>query len=159
MKLRDALDGAIAPDSEVKHLDTKPPEDSKAKSSFAIEAEVENKPQELNKLRPFYAMTKAVPTSIKAEAQIVLQALFACFDRQRSVQEGKLADLVWGFEQAGIPGSATVMGLKYLAEAGYVRFQAPDNSFVEMTKDNLSVLWVRYQPKLLEMVYEGPSSI
>lgn len=144
---------------DIKQLDTKPPEDSKVKSSFAIEAEVENKPQELKSVRPFYTMTKSVPTSLPAEAQIVMQSLFACFDRQKSVQEGKLADLVWGFEQGGIPGPCTVMGLKHLEKAGYVKFRAPDNTHVEMTKDNIAHLWVEYTSKLLEMVYEGSTSI
>ena len=155
MKLQDALEGVIEPGGEFKNLDTKPPEDSKARSSFAIEAEIENKPQELKKIRSFFAMTNSVPTTLKPEAQIVLQALFSCFDRQGSVQEGKLEDLTWGFEQVGIPGPATIMGLKYLNEAGYVKFQAPDNQYTEMTKDNVRHLWVRYQPKLMELVYEG----
>lgn len=151
------LEAAVS--GPVTHLDTTPPEDSKVKSSFAVEAEVENKPQELRRLRSFFSASKQIPSTLKPEAQIVLQALMACFDRQKSVQEGKLEDLVWGFEQAGIPGPATVMGLKYLAEAGYVRFQAPDNSFPEMTKENVAVLSVRYQSKLLEMIYEDSTSI
>ncbi len=159
MKIQDALDGALAPNSEIKNLDSKPPEGSAVKSSFALEAQIENKPQELKKIRSFFAMTNSVPSSLKPEAQIVLQALFSCFDKQKTVQEGKIDDLVWGFEQAGIPGPAVVVGLAQLEKDGFVRFQAPDNQYVEMTKDNITSLWVRYEKKLLELVYEGASSI
>lgn len=137
-------------------LDSTPPEGSKAVSSFTMEAEVENKPQELKIVRSFYAMTKSIPSTLKPEAQIVMQALFDCFERQKEVKEGKFDDLVFGFEQAGIPGPATVMGVKYLFEAGYVKFQGPDNAFyTELTKNNVGIVWVRYQPKLLDLVYEG----
>lgn len=142
-----------------KTLDTKPPEGSQARSSFAMEAEVEVKPQQLKIVRSFYAMTKSIPSTLKPEAQIILQALFDCFERQKEVKEGQLSDLVWGFEQAGIQGPLTVMGIKYLFEAGYIKLQGPDNQFYkELTKENVAVLWVRYQPKLLELVYEGSSS-
>lgn len=143
----------IIGDAEVKKLDTTPPEGSKAVSSFAIEAQVENKPQELKKIRPFHAMSKSIPMLLKPEAQIVLQALFSCFERQKEVKEGKLEDFVWGFEQGGIPGPCTVLGIDALQRAGYIKLQAPDNTFVEMTKDNVKHLWVRYQPNLLAMVY------
>ena len=146
-------------DGNVKTLDTTPPEGSKVVSSSAIEAEVVNKPQELKIVRSFYAMTKSIPSILKPEAQIILQALFDCFERQKEVKEGKLDDLVWGFQQAGINGPLTVMGIKYLFEAGYLRLQGDDNQFYrEMTKENVGALWIRYQPKLLELVYEGSES-
>ena len=129
---------AVGVDGYTKQLDSRPPVDSKVVSSSAIEAVVENKPQELRRLRSFFSASKQIPSTLKPEAQIVLQSLLSCFERQRNVQEGQLADLVWGFEQVGVPGPATVMGLKYLEAAGYVKFQAPDNQFVEVTKDNIA---------------------
>lgn len=149
----------IGVDGYTKALDTRPPEGSKIVSSFGLEAQVDVKPQELRKLRPFSSATKQIPSTLKPEAQIVLNAIFSCFDRQKSVQEGLIDDLVWGFEQAGIPGPCTVIGLKFLAADDYIKFQAPDNQFVEMTKENIAKLSVRYTPKLLNMVYEDPTSV
>lgn len=149
---------AIGLDGDTKKLDSRPPVNSKVVSSSAIEAVVENNPQELRRLRSFFAASKRIPSDLKPEAQMVLQSLLSCFEQQKSVQEGKLADLVWGFEQVGMPGPLTVMGLKYLGTAGYIKFQAPDNLFVEITKENIAHLSVRYTPKLLDMVYEDSAS-
>jgi hypothetical protein len=88
------------------------------------------------------------------EAQIVMHALFECFGRQQVVQEGLIGDLMWGFAQTGIPDKATWIGLCDLHKLGYVKFQAPDNTFVSADSDLIGKAWVRYQPKLLEMVYE-----
>lgn len=142
-------------EGQFNRLDSTPPEDAKPVSSvMTLEATVDAKPQELKKIRPYFESNKDVPSTLTPEGQIVMHALFSCFDQQKTVQEGKLGDLVWGFEQGGIPGPATVMGLKCLHKEGYVKFQGPDNGWVsEMTKDNLEHLWVRYTSKLLNLVY------
>lgn len=140
---------------DVKHLDSTPPEGAKpATSVMTLEAEVDATPQPLKTIRPYAVTQKEVPGSIAHEGQIVLHSLFACFDRQKSVQEGLIGDLIWGFAQAGIPPQLTLVGLKILEKNGYVKFQAPDHSYVDLNSDKIESAWVRYQKKLLDMVYE-----
>lgn len=134
------------------------PGDAKAKSVMSLNVNLDEsatKPQELNKIRPYYDTAKEVPSSLVPEAQIVLHSLLSCFDRQKEVKEGKLDDLVWGFEQAGVPGGCTVIGLQALVKQGYLKLQAPDNTFVDMTSDRIKECWVRYERRLLDLVYEG----
>lgn len=116
---------------------------------------IDTTPQPLNKIRPFAAMSKEVPTLLMPEAQIVMHNLFSCFDRQNSVQEGLIGDLIWGFSLCGTPRELTMKGLMQLESAGYVKFQAPDGTMVSMDSDLAAKAWVRYQPKLLDMVYSG----
>ena len=110
-------------------------------------------PQELKAIRPFFALSAAVPTTLPPEAQIVMKALFDCFERARSVDEGIIEELLWGFEQCGIPRKLTGTGLFLLEKHGYVKFQTRDGSFVEFISARTADSWIRYQPKLLEMVY------
>lgn len=140
---------------DVKHLDSTPPEDVKpATSVMTLEAEVDATPQPLKTIRPYSVTQSEVPGSLTHEGQIVLHSLFACFDRQKSVQEGLLGDIIWGFAQAGIPPALTLVGLKVLENRGYIKFQAPDQTFVDLNSDQIEKAWIRYQPKLLDLVYE-----
>jgi hypothetical protein len=116
--------------------------------------ETRRDPQELKKIRSFFALSHSIPTTLPSEAQIVLRALFDCFERARSVQEGILEELLWGFEQCAIPRKLTAHGLVFLEKAGYVKFQTRDGIFVDFVSAKLRDTWIRYQPKLLEMVYE-----
>lgn len=125
-------------------------------TTASMEAVVENKPQELRKLRSFFASSLLIPGNISTQAQIVLRALFDCFEKQGAVKEGLIGDMIWGFEQntPPIPQNLTTDGLQELARHGYVKFQAKDGSFVGFESDKITGAWIRYQPKLLEMVYE-----
>jgi hypothetical protein len=147
-------------EGEYRHLDTSiRPEDSKATSVMSLEATVDVKPQELKKIKPFTALRLSAPVGLKFEAQLVLDTLFACFSKQGHVQEGLIGDLVWGFAQADsdipLPPALTVAGLAELEKLGYIKFQAKDNSWTNMQNDNIETAWVRYQSKLLDLVYEG----
>ena len=128
---------------------------AKEKSVMTMEAVVDATPQELSKLKDFHALTKAIPTTVTAQGQIVLQALFACFDKKQSTEEGLIGDLIWGFDKGGIPKQCTIDGLKSLAKEGFIKFQAKDNTFVTFESDKITGAWVRYQPKLMELIYEG----
>jgi hypothetical protein len=113
------------------------------------------KMQKLRKIRSFEAASLYVPGNLSAEGQIVLKCLFSCFERQDSVQEGLIGDLIWGFQQVSppIPPACTLKGLEDLRVRGYIKYQAPDNTYVDLKSDAVEKSWVRYQPKLLEMVY------
>jgi hypothetical protein len=139
-------------------LDSTPPTGSKVRSSLTAEIVVDPTPQPLRVLRPFARSCLQIPSLLKEEAQIVLQALFSCFEKQEAVKEGLVGDLIWGFCQCQIPVRLTVVGLQELERQGYVKFQAPDNTFVDLTTDQAAKAWVRYQPKLLEMIYEDSAS-
>lgn len=140
---------------DFKKLDSTPPDGvTKPASVMTMEVTVDVKKQELKQVREFSAMVNRVPVTLIPEAQIVLQALFDCFSRAGSVEEGIVADLGWGFSQCGIPPQCTAVGLKELEKQGYIKFQAPDNVFIDCLSDKIDEAWVRYQKKLLDMVYE-----
>lgn len=123
-------------------------------SVMTLEAQVDPTPQKLRKIRPFAKSHRDVPTTIPPEAQIVLQALLSCFEKQNDVQEGVMKDITWGFEQCGIPSPCTVVGLKQLQNLGYVSIKAPDNTYMSISSDQLMEGWVVYENKLLDLVYE-----
>lgn len=127
-------------------------------SVMNMEAVVENKPQELRKLRPFKVALIYIPPGLPPESQIVLQAFFSSFEKSTTgVQEGLFEDIVFGFEAGGIPPECSVNGLLQLREKGYIKFQAPDNSYISGISDKIAKSWVRYQPKFMEIVYEDTS--
>lgn len=145
-------------DGELKQLDSKAPEGAKQMAMTAtMEAVVDVKQQDLRVMRSFEAMTMQVPVILPPEAQMVLQLLFSCFEKQKSVQEGIIDDIAWGFEQMmpPIPAALTLVGLDQLRAQGYVKFQAKDNSFATGLNDKIREHWLRYEPKLLSMVYSG----
>lgn len=132
-----------------------PPEGTKIKSTdFVFEVEVENKPQELRTLRPFFKAVRAIPSILPDEAQIVLRLIFDCFEKQGRVAEGLIGDLIWGFQQCGIPAELTFNGLMQLEKYGYIRFQAKDGQLINHTSDKLESAWIRYEQKLKDLVYE-----
>ncbi len=110
-------------------------------------------PQELKKIRTFMGLINAIPSHLPAEAQIVMRGIFDCFERAGNVSEGIIEELLWGFEQGGFPRKLTAHGLVFLEKAGYVKCQTRDNVFVRFQDARLADSWIRYQPKLLEMVY------
>lgn len=143
-----------------KKLDSTPPPGVKPVSSvMTMEVTVDNKPQELKEVREFHAMVNSVPVTLQPEAQIVLQALFDCFSRAGNVEEGIVNDLGWGFSQCGIPPHCTAVGLRELEKQGYLKFQAPDNTYIESTSEHIDIAWVRYQKKLLDLVYTKTEAI
>jgi hypothetical protein len=120
-----------------------------------LEATVDATPQKLRtKIKSLYKAQKDIPKLIPAEAQIVLQCLFSCFDKQRKISEGLVKDIIWGFEQSGIPQPASLVGLKQLENLGYISFNGPDGGKVSIFSDRLPDLWVKYEDKLLDLVYE-----
>lgn len=110
-------------------------------------------PQELKRIRPFFALAQSIPTTLPAEAQLVLRALFDCFEKAGAVEEGIVEELLWGFAQCGIPRNLTGVGLFQLEKAGYVKFQTRDGAYVSFVSAHTQDSWIRYQPTLLEMVY------
>jgi hypothetical protein len=138
---------------DVKILDSTPPAGTKISSSMTMEATVDVKPQPLLKLRPFILAVKAIPATLPPEAQIVLQNLLSCFEKQKNVSEGLIGDVMFGFNTCGIPPQCTYEGLRQLAKEGYLKFQAKDNSWVNIESEAADGAFVRYQKKLLDMVY------
>lgn len=131
-------------------------------NAFVFEVEVDNKPQLLRHLRPYFLMELQIPMTLPVEAQIVLKLLFDCFSKHQVVAEGLIGDLMWGFEQVtlpppltNIPAGLTLNGLCQLERAGYIKFQAKDGAYLGPGDDQLGGSWVRYQPKLLGMIYDG----
>lgn len=138
---------------KLKRLDTTAVADGKTKSVMTLEATVENKPQELRLLKPYFISSMAIPGSLSQQAQIVLHSLFSCFERQQSVKEGLLEDLVFGFEAAGVPIRLTIDGVRHLMNTGYLSLRDPHGEAIDFSSSKVLKAWVSYEPKLLEMVY------
>lgn len=129
------------------------PDDVKIKGMpIVLCAELDGRPQELRKLRPFVAYTP-VPGDLPDVAQDILKLIFNCFDRQGHVSEGLIGDIMFGFEAAGVDPLHTLLGLGSLQKKGYIEFQAKDGSIIELSSDKITSAWVRYKPKLLNLVY------
>ena len=145
-------------DGELRQLNSAAPQGAKQTAmSGAMEVVVDATMQQLNKMRTFEAMTMQVPAMLPPEAQMVLQLLFSCFEKQKNVEEGIIKDITWGFAQCTppIPPDLTLKGLEQLRTQGYVKFQGQDNSYVLSLSQKIEDCWLRYQPKLLSMVYSG----
>lgn len=145
-------------DGELRQLDSSAPAGAKQHAmSASMEAVVDATKQKLNQMRTFEAMAMQVPALLPPEAQMVLQLLFSCFEKQKNVEEGIIKDIVWGFAQITppIPPELTLRGLEQLRTQGYVKFQGQDNSIVLSLSQKIEDCWLRYEPKLLSMVYSG----
>ena len=129
------------------------PDDVKIKGlPIVLCAELDGRPQELRKLRPFLSYAE-VPGHLPQAAQDFLQLLFSCFDRQGFVAEGLIGDILFGYEAVGVDPLHTLVGLGLLHKEGYVEFQAKDGSLVDMASDKIASASVRYKKKLLDLVY------
>lgn len=131
------------------------PKEAKEASVMKLAATVDVKPQPLKTIRPFTAMIGDIPPLLRAEGKIVLQALFACFERQRVVKEGLVDDLVFGFDAGGIPKQLTLVGLKAISKLGYIKLTAPGHGTVDFESSHILKAWVTYEKKLLDLVYGG----
>lgn len=132
--------------------------DGKTKSVMNLEVTVDScAPQPLRVLRPFESMVLRIPQGLPSQATIVLQLLFSCFEKAQVVSEGLIGDMLWGFAQLAqpIPPELTLTGLRQLERRGFLKFQAKDNEYISLDSDQASSAWIRYQPKLLELVYDG----
>lgn len=139
---------------QTEKLEKTVPQNTADHSIMQIEATVDATPQELRKkIKPFYQAAKDIPSILPPESQIVLHALFSCFDKQKRIEEGKVKDMVWGFEQSGIPPGASLVGLKQLENLKYISFQGADGGVVSILSDSLPEMWVKYEDKLLDLVY------
>ena len=136
-----------------------PPEDQKFVSrSMNIQVDLDPevlKPQKLHLVRPFSAMAGDIPGNMAGEGQIVMRALFDCFEKSGEVKEGVLDDLLFGFEVSGIPKLCTYEGLRVLEQKGYVEFTTLEHMPLldpKMVASPRYVL-VKYRRKLLDLVY------
>ncbi len=139
-------------DGRFRHLDSTPPDDAKPASVMTLEAEVEVKHQDLLKIRPFFQSVMCIPPDLSDCGQLVMKAFMDCFDKAQNVQEGKLADILFGFEQCQISAIASIAGIMDLRRKGYIILQAPDNTVLSSLPDSLDC-WIAYTPKFLRLIY------
>ena len=141
---------------DYRHLDSTPPEGVKTPTHVLTqEVIVDNKPQPLRAIRPYANACLYIPSKIGPEAEIVLRCLFECFAKAGEVREGLCGDVMFGFNAIGIAPELTYKGMEQLAKLGYIKFQAKDGAYVELSSTAAEGAFVRYQPKLLRMVYDG----
>lgn len=121
---------------------------------IAGEAVVEVRPQKLKRIKPCSIAVLSLPASLSDNTRTIMSTLFGVFEDKKIVNEGLIGDMLYGFAQAGIPPAATLASLGEMEKTGFVKFQAPDNTFVPLTSDKIGSAWIRYQKKLLDMIYE-----
>lgn len=114
---------------------------------------VEVVPQKLRKIKPCRIAVLSLPANLSNNTRTIMASLFGIFEDKKSVEEGLVGDMIWGFKQGGIPPEATYTALGEMEKFGYVKFQAPDNTFVTLNSDRIGSAWIKYQPKLLDMIY------
>lgn len=142
-----------------------PPSAKIKNTAFSFEVEVDSTPQPLRRLRPFFSMELRIPAELFGPARDVMFLLFDCFDKAGHVSEGLIGDIAWGFSQpildkrtgklGAVDPAKTIMGLVELQQLGYIQFQAKDGAYVDISSDKIESAFVRYTPKLLDLVYEG----
>ena len=120
----------------------------------AGEAVVEVRPQKLRKIKPCSIAVLSLPASLGDNTRTILSTLFGIFQDKNNVSDGLIGDMLYGFAQSGIPPAATLAALGEMERTGFVKFQTPDNVFVPITSDKIGSAWIRYQKKLLNMIYE-----
>lgn len=127
--------------------------------AFALYAEIDMTKQELKVVKPFKILVLSLPSGLLDQAQWVLIRLFRCFAKAGEVSEGLIGDMMAGFaeptlEERPLTPDETWSGLRQLRAAGYLQFQTPDGAFVDEHNSRIGSSWVRYTPKLLDLVYE-----
>jgi hypothetical protein len=127
--------------------------------AFALYAEIDMTKQELNTVKPFRVLVLSLPSGLQTMAREVLVRLFRCFAKAGEVSEGLIGDMMAGFaeptlEERPMTPDETWSGLRQLRTAGYLTFQTPDGMFVDEHNSRIGSSWVRYTPKLLDLVYE-----
>lgn len=115
---------------------------------------VDGKKQPLREIGLFDGAGNFHLSGTSKEANDVLAMLISCFSRQKCVNEGLIGDMLWGYKQVGYPLERTLKGLKDLEGLGYVKFQAPDKTYVSIDSDKAGKAWIRYQPKLFELLFQ-----
>lgn len=127
--------------------------------AFAMYAEIDMTKQLLNTVKPFKILVLSLPSGLQAMAREVLIRLFRCFAKAGEVSEGLIGDMMAGFaeptmEERSMTPDETWTGLRQLRAAGYLTFQTPDGMLIDEHNSRIGSAWVRYAPKLLELVYE-----
>lgn len=127
--------------------------------AFAMYAEVDMTKQPLNTVKPFKILVLSLPSGLPDQAQWVLVRLFRCFAKAGEVSEGLIGDMMAGFseptmEERPLTPDETWAGLRQLRATGYLKFQTPDGAYIDEHNSRIGSSWVRYTPKLLELVYE-----
>jgi hypothetical protein len=142
------------------------PENSKVKGppAFVFHGEMDTTKQPLRQIKPFHLLVLNMPPGLSGMDSQVLRRLFRCFAKSGQVSEGLIGDILFGFrettlEEPGLPENYALLGLDQLRSLGYLDFQAKDGSWIDMSSDHIGSAWVRYKPKLLEMVYEKISVV
>jgi hypothetical protein len=113
--------------------------------------------QPLMKLRPGFTAVKEVPAEIgqNGVAALVFVDLVECFKKAGHISEGKLNDLIWGFEQCGRDPRAVAAGLTKLRELGYIYYTDPTGTRItEHNFDPKKAIWVRYSDKMVNLFAE-----
>lgn len=117
--------------------------------------------QPLMILRPGFIGVKEVPAEIgqNGVAVLVFVDLVECFKKAGKICEGKLSDLIWGFDQCGRDKRAVAAGLTHLRKLEYIYYTDPLGAKIsEHNFDEKKAIWIRYSDKFLKMFAEtGPA--
>ena len=145
---------------EFKKLDSTPPPGATERSVMTMEATVEVKQQPLRTIRPEVSAVGRIPALLPAEARFVLIHMLRIFVEKAVVKEGTFGDLVFGCQNGipPLPAALSVRGIVQLKDAGFLIFQAPDNETLSIDADRIEDAWLKYTPRLLDLIYETPQA-
>lgn len=135
-------------------IDRKPPQ--KPKPSVVLPSsllqDVRKEPLQVV-AKPYLGITHRPSDVTGGVAGVVFDLLLSCFQRQQQVAEGLLPNLIWGFQECGHDPRMVAAGLTELRSKGYLYYTDPiGNRISEHNFDPKTPVWVRYQPKLLNLL-------
>jgi hypothetical protein len=111
-------------------------------------------------LTPYKGITH-VPSELAQNdtATLVFIELNRCFQKAGFVAEGMIANIIWGFENCGYHPNNVASGLSKLRALGYIRYtDARNNRISEIMFDPKKPVWIRYEPKFVDLLVRSDAA-
>jgi len=124
----------------------------KLKASVNDKITLQDNEPRLRIMKPFYNGLLSYPSEIgeNTAAHVVFYNLQQCYEQTGNVSEGIVEDVIWGFRQAGIPGSVTWKGINDLKKLGFIYFH--DGTGRVLFGDATEKMWFRWSLKFLDIL-------
>ena len=122
-----------------------------------------SKKEPLNTVIKPYQGLKRIPPELNdgGPACFVFYGLTQCFQRQKEVSEGLLANIIWGFGECGYDQRHVAAGLSALNKLGYIFYSSEQrgSAILETNFDPKKPIWIRYTNKMIDLFYrEGKNA-
>ena len=92
----------------------------------------------------------------KTPAGFMFAMFGVIFQKQGSIKESQIKEVIWGFKQSGIPSNIIIDGLRELKQHGYLQFTDEKGNilFGDPTPD----MWYKFSPKYLNLLLDTPKT-